>query len=380
MANYLTINEQIISYQEIRDKSYEQRKLTDYELSTLHFCHDWLSEKASFATQTSGSTGKPKTIWLSRQQMQASAQLTGKALELKPKSTALVCISTDYIGGKMMLVRGFELGLKMQVINPVANPFWVLQKHQHKFPKLALSSIDFLALVPLQLYNILEMPASRQMLAKVRKAIIGGAAINEGILPQLQTLPVRFYSTYGMTETVSHIALRRLNQPAPQPYYELLPEVQIRNSQEQRLEICGPMTAQKWIKTNDLVELLSPTTFRWLGRADNVINSGGVKIQVELLENTIRQVFAELKRGQDLFVTTLPDDKLGQKLVLLVEGQPAPALAERLLIQKLEQKLPRYHLPRELIYVPKFQRTETQKIQRKATLVNLPNLKLRNLD
>ncbi|MEM6299549.1 MAG: AMP-binding protein, partial [Bacteroidota bacterium] len=318
------------------------------------FCREWLSEKDEFIIYTSGSTGKPKAISLSRQQMQASAQLTAQALMLKENDTALVCLSADYIAGRMMLVRGLELGLHLHLVKPSGDPTEGLPKE---------TKIDFAAVVPLQMQQILENE-NTAFFSGGKAIIIGGAPVSLPLEEKLQTLDCPAWATYGMTETVTHIALRKLNGTDRSPYFKALPQVKLSIDERGYLQITAPTTKYETLTTNDHVNLRSESEFEWLGRADFVINSGGVKVQPEKIETaTARWLFT---RNLDMRVCALgiPDERLGQRVVLVLETVSLDNKAD--LESFLRDHLSRYEVPKEIHFIKEFPETKTQKVDRKA--------------
>ena len=334
--------------------------LSAYERDVLHFCRQWLSGQQSFTMTTSGSTGQPKPITLTRPQMIASARLTGQALGLQPGDHALVCLSTRYIAGMMMLVRGFELGLELTIVNPSGQPL-------SEFP--AETHFDFSAFVPLQLEQILAGSSGQQAILNRMKAIlVGGAPLSLALHQQLQTVTAPLYHTYGMTETVSHIALKRLNGPPASDYFVPLPGVDVGLDQRGCLTIKAAVTNGQVIQTNDLVELRPDGSFKWLGRIDNVINSGGVKVQVEKVEAALETVLGALHHGRyagrRFLVGPLPHEQLGQSVIAVIEGQPLSTEDQQDIQSELQQKLTRYEIPRTFYFIPVFPETPTGKIDR----------------
>jgi o-succinylbenzoate---CoA ligase len=366
----LCLNAQYFDYENIKAQTYSDTQLTDYELLVLNFCADWLKGKTEFVLQTSGSTGAPKTIRLSRAKMLASARATVQTLDLQPNTRALVCLNVAYIGGMMMLVRGLEFGFQMTVIPPSSNP-WQDLRDKFYFAEDALH-FDFVALVPLQMQTILtESPQFLPFLDSAKAILIGGAAVSYALQTQLQALTAPIYNTYGMTETVSHIAWQKLNGADPQGCFQTLKGIEIQTDARNCLQIRAEVTDNKWLITNDLVELMDDSRFRWLGRVDNVINSGGVKIQVEQVEQAIEQIFYELKLPNAFFVAGLPDEKLGQKVVLIIEGSNISAISQEKLGKLLIKSLKKYEIPKKIAYFEQFIRTNTDKINRLVTLQNV---------
>ncbi|WP_245764082.1 AMP-binding protein [Thermoflexibacter ruber] len=337
-----------------------------YLKQTLAFCWEWLQGKELFQLQTSGSTGSPKTIQVARWQMQASASLTAQVLHLQKDDTALVCLNTAYIGGKMMLVRGLEIGMPLLVTEPSANPFQNLKitDKDFQFGQYTFQSLDFIALVPLQLFTILKEEKNKLDSFHKLKIIVGGAPVNAELENLVQMIPNPVYATYGMTETVSHIALRRLNGKERSSYYQVLPQTSIGQDDRECLTIISPVTNFEKVITNDKVRLIDEHTFEWIGRVDNIINSGGIKIQIEKIELEIDKVLAFCQVFRRFVVIGLPDDKLGQSAVLVIEGEPLHQEIENNIYTLLKINLNRYEVPKKIYYLVSFPETPTAKIDR----------------
>lgn len=328
---------------------------SDFEETTVAFISEWLEGKEHFSIFTSGSTGTPKEISINRRQMEASARFTIEALALKPGENALVCLDTKYIAGKMMLVRALVNQMNIIVRDPEANPLTGLTVQP-----------DFVALVPLQLHAILASKGSMETLNAMKAVIIGGAPVTAMLQSAIGKLNVPVYATYGMTETVSHIALKRLNGPDASPYYTAFDEVKIGKDSRGCLTIQSVLTDHQQVVTNDRITLHGDQQFEWLGRIDNVINTGGIKVQSEKVERAVDQALAASGISLRFFVTGIPDEKLGEKIVLVVES-PA-AIQEGALLEKLKSRLTKYELPRQIVTVARFSETATGKIQRSATI------------
>ena len=330
--------------------------------AALDFCRDWLAGQEEFIVQTSGSTGAPKPITLTRRQMEASALATAAALNLAPGDRTLVCLPTQYIAGRMMLVRGMVVGMPMTLVAPNAHPLAMLSATAH---------FDFTAVVPLQLQTLLadDTPAVRAQLAGMKAILVGGGPVSPGLAALADSRPAPIYHTYGMTETVTHVALRRLNGPGATDLFIPLPGVRLHLDERGCLAIAGPMTLGAWVQTNDLAELRADGTFRWLGRLDNVINTGGVKVQVEEVEQAIARLDLAELRDRRYFVAGLPDERLGQVVTLVVEhaGAPAPDVTQQILAT-LRAALNRFAAPRQVVTVARFAETPTGKIDRARSL------------
>jgi o-succinylbenzoate---CoA ligase len=353
------------------------QSLSENERATLDFCHHWLNGEPDFTVNTSGSTGTPKPIQLTREQMTASARRTGATLGLQAGQQALVCLPTRYIAGRMMLVRGFVLGLDMTVVEPASDPLAAVEPTIDPLGTVAPDAhFDFTALIPLQLQTLLAGPPYyHAILNRMQAILIGGGPVSPALLAQLQAITAPIYHTYGMTETVSHIALRQLNGPQASPAFRPLLGVQIGVDERNCLNICADVTQNQVVQTNDLVDLRADGSFIWLGRWDNVINSGGVKVQVEKVEHALEQVLHALDPKalgkRRFFVGPLPDARLGETVTVVIEGTPLPAPQADAIRQHLGQMLDRYEIPRHFCYLPHLAETPTGKIDRKANLKQL---------
>lgn len=316
------------------------------------FLQEWFSDSETLIVKTSGSTGTPKLIAIKKEYMRNSAKATGAFFELAAETKALCCLSTEYIAGKMMVVRALELGWQLDVVAPVSNPL-----------ENSFDTYDFCAMVPMQ------VKASLWDLHLVKKLIIGGGVVSVGLQAQLQEVTTECYATYGMTETVTHIAVKKLNLVSssdveetkhrienPTSNYKLLPNITISQDERDCLVIDAPLLSDEKVITNDIVKILSETEFEWLGRFDNVINSGGVKLHPEQIEKELSKIIS-----QRFFVAGQPDEVLGEKLILIIEGAKTA-----LNFSSLE--LSKYEVPKEVFFVEKFALTETQKIQRQKTI------------
>jgi O-succinylbenzoic acid--CoA ligase len=310
------------------------------------FLSEWQNDSPYVHVQTSGSTGAPKPMLVEKRRMLASARITCDFLHLQPGDTALLCMSLDYIAGKMMVVRSLERGLKLIEVEPTGHPLSTINY-----------KLDFAAMVPLQVYNSLQVPEERERLMQIRHLIIGGGAIDDEMAAQLKSFPHAVWSTYGMTETLSHIALRRLSGPEASEWYTPFPSVKVSLSDEGCLVIDAPEVCAERLVTNDIADLsLGPgpsDRFRILGRKDNVICSGGIKIQAEELE---RQLRPHLR--VPYLISKRPDAKFGEVVVLLTEGSVDEAR------QVCERVLPKFHQPRAYMHVDQIPLTATGKPQR----------------
>lgn len=338
---------------------------TDYEADALAFCRAWQSEQTSFTLHTSGSTGVPRLITLTRRQMQASARLTGQTFGLQTGDSILVCLNIYYIAGVMMLVRGLELGLPMTIIEPAANPLTGFDPTTTHF--------DFTAFVPLQLQTILtDSPEKLPILNGTKAILVGGAATSPTLEKALQAITAPVYATYGMTETVSHVAIRRLNgqqtDAADADMFTALAGVELGLDERDCLNIRAAASDFQLIQTNDVVELITPAQFRLLGRADSVINSGGIKIQPERIERLIQTLLGQSGAAPRLFVAGVADERLGQRVVVFVENRPLDTDLWTRIQAIIRAELGGYWVPKELVHVARFAETPTGKVDKLATM------------
>ncbi|RAU83372.1 AMP-binding protein [Pontibacter arcticus] len=361
---FLTLNGNKFYYDEIAEYSFRNSiPLNGYESKTLEFCRNWLTGVQEFPIQTSGSTGVPKTITLTRQQLEASARRTINLLKLQKGDTTLVCLNTEYIAGMMMLARGFLAEMDIIVVDPISNPLSLLAPD---------TKVDFASFVPMQLQTILvEAPEMTPILNQMKAILVGGAPVNPNLRREMMWVEAPIYHTYGMTETASHIALRLLNGAGAAEYYEALDTIKLGLDSRGCLTIQGDVTNNELLATNDIVELLTPTRFRWIGRVDNTINSGGVKVQIEKVEVAVAEAMIDAEKMPRYFIASQPDELLGEKIILVMESEPLAAAEEEELLLKMRKLLKRFEMPRGIYYITAFTETATGKIQRQRTMQKL---------
>ncbi|MFV8365873.1 AMP-binding protein [Flavobacterium sp. XS1P27] len=311
----------------------------EFEKSVGDFILDWFDNKLYIEMNTSGTTGTPKLIRVDKQAMVNSAIATGDFFDLKPGDKALHCLPTKYIAGKMMFVRGFILGLDVDFVAPSSHP---MMQNDAKY--------DFVAMVPLQAQNSLSQ------LKNVKKMIVGGAKMSNTLEKGLSKLKTKVYETYGMTETITHIAAKKIGEEA----FSILPNIKISQDDRNCLVIDAFKISNDSIVTNDLVELLGENQFVFLGRIDNVINSGGIKLIPEKIEDKLSD-----KINSRFFVAGKQDVVLGEKLVIVIEGE------QQILDNTIFDGLDKYEKPKEVFYVSKFSETESGKIKRKEIVESI---------
>jgi O-succinylbenzoic acid--CoA ligase len=312
-------------------------------MSIDEFYQEWNNTEDKLLVHTSGSTGKPKPLWVEKRRMEASANITCDFLGLKKGDTALLCMSLDYIAGKMMVVRSIVRELNLIVVTPSGHPL-----------KNIKTPIDFAAMVPLQVYNSLQVPIERERLMHIKNLIIGGGAIDDELATTLKSFPNAVWSTYGMTETLSNIALRRLSGEEASEWYTPFPSVKISLNEDNCLVIDAPLVCSETLKTNDIAEIHNGK-FRILGRKDNVIVSGGVKIQIEEVEKLLKPHLRNT-----FLITKRPDKKYGEIVVMLTESENTTEIESI-----CEKVLPKFWQPKVYISVKEIPLTETGKLARK---------------
>ncbi len=309
------------------------------------FLSDFLSDSETISVHTSGSTGKPKLIEIRKEFMINSALATGEFFDLKENTTALLCMNSSFIAGKMMLVRAMALGWQLDVISPSLNPLKEVEKQY-----------DFCAMVPMQVHH------SFDELDKIKKLIIGGGVISKDLESKLKTIKTEVFATYGMTETITHIAARKVNGES-ESCYTVLSDVKITKDERGCLVIDAPKVSSVKVVTNDLIDLISTNEFEWLGRFDTIINSGGIKLIPEQIEGKLFEIISDR-----FFVAGIADEVLGEKLVLIVENIESEKLKNVILSNAKNLSLSKYEIPKEIYFVGEFIETDTKKIQRKMTL------------
>jgi o-succinylbenzoate---CoA ligase len=323
--------------------------------SAIRFCTEWLNGKTDFILHTSGSTGTPKSIAVTREQLKISAQITAEYLKLKPEQTALVCLDVSFVAGLMMLARALEVGMNLVVTPPEANPLQSLDQ---------TLAIDFAAFVPYQIDTILKT-SQREKLNTIKNVIIGGAPLSEQTKAALHAFTNNLYATYGMTETLTHIALQKINGVTDSTF-QVLTGFDVGTDDRGCLTVKANHLGSEPIITNDLVELVSKNQFRWLGRIDGVINSGGIKIIPEKIEAVVAPIFDKLNLPTRFFIAGLPNAQLGESVTLFIEGTLTKEQIESLK-HTLSQTLSRYENPKSIYCIERFVYTSSGKINKPET-------------
>lgn len=318
-----------------------------YEQITGDFLIDWLSDKDHLFVKTSGSTGKPKNIRLMKQAMVNSAIATGDYFNLEPGDKAIDCLPSRFIAGKMMLVRAMILGLELDVVEPTASPVFDLN-----------TRYKFCAMTPLQVKNTLGR------LENIDTVIVGGSKVTKTLRDKIAECPNRFFETYGMTETITHIAVKRLKSKSfnGQRHFHGLPNVNFTQDDRGCLIIHAPKLIDEALVTNDIVDLKSKQSFKWNGRFDNVVNSAGVKLYPEQIEDKLHPVINER-----YIITGMHNEDLGEQLVLVVETSNLDTDALRKMIENTKG-LSKFEVPKLILSLDQFVDTDNGKVQRGKTL------------
>ena len=313
------------------------------------FLAQWNDASPCMEVQTSGSTGVPKRIYIEKVRMRASARMTCDFLNLKQGDTALLCMPLDYIAGKMMVVRAIERGLKLLIVEPSTHPLSSTNMAVLGNPHC----IDFAAMVPLQVWNTLQVPEEREALCRIRHLIIGGGAISQALEQELRKLPINVWSSYGMTETLSHIALRCISDD----YYTPLPGITLCQDQDGCLVIEAPHLCSETLYTNDIARFACDNRFQIIGRRDNTVCSGGIKIQIEEVEAWLHSIGIH-----NVMVSCREDSALGQAIVYLTTSE----INTDILRKSIPTDTPnsKYWLPRHIVKVASLPLTHTGKPDR----------------
>ena len=346
--NRFKFNSHHFSYDELKEVAYSLVKEgKPYERVTGDFLLDWLNNDNFLYVNTSGSTSQPKQIKLHKQAMVNSAIATGDFFGLEPGNKAIDCLPSHYIAGKMMLVRAMILGLEIDCVEPSTHPIFDYEKQY-----------DFCATIPLQLKHTINYTQN------IKTIIIGGSKVTKPLLERISQSTSQFYETYGMTETVTHVAVKRLQSKTAvgEDNFNALPEVTFTHDDRNCLVIHAPNLVKEDVVTNDIVDLKSETAFKWLGRFDNVINSGGIKLFPEQIEDKLQSMIDER-----YIIASEPDDALGEKLILIIENprDKAESFKKRL---ALLTDLTKYEVPKKIYTTDKFIETVNGKIQRHKTI------------
>ena len=335
-----------------------------FEKEILSFIIEWKAGKDIFHLKSSGTTGSPKIITLHRDQMILSAESTLNFLGIPTGGKALLCLDPRYIAGKMVIVRSITGNMDLYAIDPKSNPLSGFEPDH---------LIDLASFVPYQVVEILEDPETSDKFRNIKNVLIGGAAISTRLEKKLGPYENRIFHTFGMTETVSHIALRQLSGLEQSRNFRVMPGISIGSDERGCLTIEGEITGNKKLLTNDLVKIMDEGEFVWKGRIDQVINTGGIKINLNSLEYKIREVLESISIHNNFFIEHIEDEKLGDKIVLILESGYVNINLESIKAA-FKKRLSKYEIPRKIYVVQKFSRTDTGKINRKLIIEQIPGI------
>ncbi|MBN2165223.1 MAG: AMP-binding protein [Marinilabiliaceae bacterium] len=343
------INYQDTDLTNLINKKIKSKKL--WEKNIFNFLNQWFNNYESITLKTSGSTGKPKEIVFSKNQLILSAKTSIQLFNLHKESTALLCLPAEYVAAKLMIVRAIIGQLNLIIIPPDSNPL-----------KNINTAIDFAAMVPLQVINSLNNQPLKINL--IKKLIIGGQKLPEEIAIKLSQFKTNIWETYGMTETLTHVALREIS-PSFSSTFIAIPGNTFQ-TYNNCLTINNSVFLTEEIKTNDIVNLISNNEFKYIGRIDNIINSGGIKISIDELESKLMSVLTI-----PFAISSITDQKLGDKIVLVIE-KSKKELNIKNIIKKI--KLTKFETPKEIVLIDKIPLTPSNKTDRKALKKAIENI------
>ncbi|MCT4599347.1 MAG: AMP-binding protein [Marinifilaceae bacterium] len=338
-----TINGIDYSKEELIDLAKKKvQVLNDWEKDFYNFILEWFNHEDFVSGHTSGTTGNPKSISLNKSNMIDSAKRTMTFFNLKKRSNLLLCLSTDYIAGKMMVVRALEFGMNLITIPPTISDLLNLN-----------INIDLVALVPYQMSKLIK---KKSIMDNIGFVLLGGAAANNSLLKEIQSINTQVYATYGMTETLSHIALKKINGDLKSDLFSILPGVSI--SIDDRDCLIVKVFGKTFI-TNDIIRLVDDNRFEWLGRYDNVINSGGLKFIPEQIESKLQYLIK-----YRYYISSEKDNDLGNIIVLYIESEKFSIEKEDSLFEEMRKVLSKYEIPKSIYYLDSFSETSNGKLIR----------------
>lgn len=321
-----------------------QKQSEEWEINFANLLLSLRNSKDHIIVFTSGSSGKPRAIKILKQHLIYSATKTTLYFNITHTSTIICCLPTNYIAGIMMVVRAFVSGCNMVFVKPNANPI-----------RNFIGNCDFIAMTMYQFQHSLPDLENNN---SIKTILLGGGPIHESIQNAILQLSQTVYHSYGMTETCSHIALRNCKK---ENNFTLLQGITISRNAGGCLVIDAPHITQKTITTNDLVEIFDDETFSILGRVDTIINSGGIKIIPEVIEEKLSVYITE-----PFFISSVPDTYLGEKIIMVVETTESEQYLNN--IKDITQKiLEKFEIPKEYYFIPTFIYTPTKKIDKIQT-------------
>lgn len=356
----LTVNGVTLQGKEIIDYCNRKPQSPLFEVGKL--MEEWLSPGPFMELKTSGSTGSPRIMKAEKNRMLFSASLTASYFNFQRGQNVLLCLPVHYIAGKMMIVRALFSSLNLVCLPPSSDPVASLPED---------IQIDFAAMIPMQLQQGLH----NEKLKQVKKILLGGAAVSAKLLAKLKKVDTQIFLGYGMTETLSHIALQQINGNNSESAFTILPGIDFNTDDRGCMVISSKELLKEPIVTNDLVEFVEPGKFIWKGRFDHVINSGGIKLMPETIEKKLQTFLSER-----FFIAGIPDERLGQKLVLIIEGGSFDEGKSKIFEANMKSVLDKFEVPKDVVFIDHFVETSTGKINRRLTLEKLIETKSFRVD
>ena len=320
----------------------------EYMRDIISFLNEWWSTSKIIIAQTSGSTGIPKKIELEKSSMLVSAGATGKFFSLNNKSRICNPLPAKFIAGKMMLVRSVIWDCAIECVKPTSNPLAEIK-----------SQVDFVVMTPHQLKCGLKYNIKRLQL--IDTLLLGGSPISKELENQIVDIDSKIFLGYGMTETMSHVALRRVNGSLKTDVYEAVHGIRFEQDDRSCLVIHTDELLEERLITNDIIKLVNEKKFIWLGRFDNVVNSGGIKLYPRKIEEKIASFIKK-----NFYIKGENDPILGERIVLYLEDKTWSSAQTKNLMIKLQKCLDHVEIPKEVIVVDKFEYTENGKLIRKT--------------
>jgi len=345
-ADYISLNLNGTSLEGPEILEFCNAQSEEHYTQLSQFLSQWLDDREDLEVKTSGSTGTPKAICIPKARMLQSAAATARFFGFQPGETALLSLPVSHIAGKMMVVRALYSHLNLKYIRPSHHPITELGTQD---------KINFAPFTPMQLSEANDT-------GNIDTILLGGGPVSPDLELKLQMWQAAIYHGFGMTETLSHIALRRVNGPDASGVYKALPGVELTVDERSCLVIRAPFVEGP-VVTNDIVDLQGNDAFVWRGRIDHVINSGGIKLFPEEIEKKLNTCI-----DRDYFIAGIPDPIFGEKICLFIEGEAWSYEQQDKLSNIMDQCLTKYERPKKLYFVLNFSRTLSGKIQRKTTI------------
>ena len=340
------------------EEIYELASLSEFGKNSVELAVKWLNGGEEFSFQTSGSTGVSNEIFHSREKIQKSAELTITYFNLDKKDKSLLVLDPRRIAGAMVIIRSLVAGMDIYALDPASDL---------TSSSLFLKECNFTAIVPLQLEKLLMHNEISEIFGNYKAVLVGGAPVNYALMEKLKGMTLPIYETFGMTETVTHFALRKLCGSVTPPF-EAMGNHIVRQDSHGCLIVEGDLTANQPFSTHDIIHIIDEKHFEWVGRSDFIINSGGIKISPEELERKIaNRIYAFGIRNRFL-ISSVHDESLGEKIVLVFEGASISEHITSELMKTIREDLDKYECPKEIRYIEKFPEVANSKINRREVI------------